>query len=206
MKSIQEYIKIYKESDRRKSRRRLPFRLVSEEDTRCRLEALYILEVERRGKHIILDDNTRDKIARVARWLCKSTKQGLILMGTPGNGKSTMLHCLFRLLAPYAVFGDTYEVVEWMKRQPQEFMKNLNEDVLLLDDLGEDAARVMNYGEETFPMTKLFSYRYHQMLTTIIATNLDANDIKDRYGDRVHDRLKETYEVIFYDAPSYRGK
>ena len=77
--------------------------------------------------------------------------------------------------------------------------------MLLIDDLGTEPERCLVYGEERHPMTDVILERYQDNLTTIIASNLTLDNIKDRYGARVHDRMKEMYAGIRYDGESYRG-
>lgn len=182
---------------------RLPLPLKSEEDTRCRLLALYELDVEHRGQVFINDKNTHEKINRVSRWLFSSNKRGLILMGTMGNGKSTMLRVIDRLFKSTCTFGDAQDIFEHFKKS-QGSMRYWEEPLLLIDDMGIEPVRCLVYGEEYYPISRLLLHRYDKQLTTIIATNLGIEEIEARYGDRVVDRMKETFCVITYEHESYR--
>ena len=182
---------------------RLPLPLISEEDTRCRLLALYRLEVEYRGQVFVNDDNTYEKVNRVARWLFSSKQRGLLLTGTMGNGKSTMLHIINRLFKGRSTFGDAQEIFEHFKKS-QGSMRYWDEPLLLIDDMGIEPVRCLVFGEEYYPISRLLLHRYDKQLTTIIATNLDVVDIQARYGDRVADRMRETFSVITYEHESYR--
>ena len=183
---------------------RLPLPLNSEEDTRCRLLALYQLEVEYRGQVFDNDENTNDKINRVARWLFSSRQRGLILMGSMGNGKSTMLRVISRLFKSKGSFGDAQDIFEHFKKS-QGSMRYWDEPLLLIDDMGIEPVRCLVFGEEYYPISRLLLHRYDKQLTTIIATNLDIEDIQARYGDRVADRMNETFSVITYNHESYRS-
>ncbi len=182
---------------------RLPLPLISEEDTRCRLLALYQLEVEYRGRVFHNDENTHEKINRVARWLFASNQRGLILMGSMGNGKSIMLRSINRLFKSRSTFGDAQDIFDHFKRS-QGAMKYWEEPLLLIDDMGIEPVRCLIYGEEYYPISRLLLHRYDKQLTTIIATNLGIEEILERYGDRVVDRMHETYSVITYGNESYR--
>lgn len=182
---------------------RLPLPLKSEEDTRCRLLALYQLEVEYRGQVFVNDENTHDKINRIARWLFSSKQRGLLLMGTMGNGKSTMLRVIDRLFKSTSTFGDAQDIFEHFKKS-QGSMRYWEEPLLLIDDMGIEPVRCLVYGEEYYPISRLLLHRYDKQLTTIIATNLGVDEIEARYGDRVVDRMKETFSVITYEHESYR--
>lgn len=182
---------------------RLPLPLISEEDTKCRLLALYELEVQHRGNVFINDKNTQDKIDRVTRWLFSSKQRGLIMMGAMGNGKSTMLRVINRLFKGTSTFGDAQDIFEHFKKS-QGSMRYWDETLLLIDDMGIEPARCLVFGEEYHPISRLLLHRYDKQLSTIIATNLDIEEIQARYGDRVVDRMTETFNVLVYSNQSYR--
>lgn len=206
MEDINQIIKHYKQaystSMGGSTVKRLPISLVSENDTRLRLIAALSLEVEKRECTFVLDEHTEDKIGRVTRWLFNSNKSGLLLMGTLGNGKSTMLKAIRDIFYPYSTIGDAQDIFDYFKLE--QGMRFWNEKLLLIDDLGVEPLRCLNYGEEYHPISRILLHRYNCQQTTIIATNLGLNEIQERYGDRVVDRMFETYEVIKYDRESYR--
>lgn len=75
---------------------------------------------------------------------------------------------------------------------------------LAIDDLGCEPSTVKNYGTEITPVTDIIYARYDSMLPTIITTNLDKKDIRERYGDRVADRFNEMFESLAFINKSYR--
>lgn len=184
--------------------KRLPLKLLSEEDTFCRLAANYKLLVRGRGHEAIMDDHINAKLKSVAKWLYCSQKSGLLLCGTLGNGKTTTLQSIYRLFCRSgAAIGDAQDIFSFYKEN-QCTLKYWNEPLLLIDDLGVEPARCITYGEESYPMTRLLLHRYDKRLTTVIATNLSFDAIQERYGDRVADRMIETFDAIGYNAESYR--
>lgn len=197
---IDKYKSLYKRNDSNSSIDKLPISLGTDNDTYCRLAALFELEVEKRG-NIVLDDYT-DKIEKVTRWLKNSPKRGLLLMGSVGNGKSTMLHTIKYLIGYKASLSDAIDIYDYFKQHGT--MRLWNEYLVIIDDLGAEPVRCTNYGEEHNPLAKLLLHRYDKQLTTIIATNLNLQDIQDRYGDRVLDRMYEMFDVIIYKRESYR--
>lgn len=199
---IEQYKRNYAESFVGCQTPRLPITLSSEQDTRLRLIAIYSLEVEQRGRKFVMDEHTNDTISRAARWLFSSSKRGLLLVGTLGNGKSTMMKAIHRLFLHHSSLGDAQEIYDYFKAG--NGLRYWNEKLLLIDDLGVEPIKCLNYGEEYHPITRLLLHRYNRQLTTIIATNLGLDEIQDRYGDRVVDRMFETYEVLIYDRESYR--
>lgn len=75
---------------------------------------------------------------------------------------------------------------------------------IAIDDLGCEPVAVKNWGTEVTPVTDILYRRYDEMLPTIVTTNLNKQDIRRRYGDRIADRFNETFDTIGYTSPSYR--
>lgn len=200
---IAEYRNSYSASNKHWPER-LPVNFKDEEEIRNRLIALNGLEVESRGRRFLMDDHTLDKIDKVSRWILCSDKRGLILMGSLGNGKSTMLSSLHRLFGAYkSTLSDAQNLFDFYK-QTQGTLGIKDEKLLLIDDIGIEPPRCLFYGEEYYPITRLLLHRYDKRLTTIVATNLDMEDLATRYGDRVADRMFETYDLVLYNGASYR--
>jgi DNA replication protein DnaC len=76
--------------------------------------------------------------------------------------------------------------------------------VLAIDDLGEEAKEVMSYGNVITPLVDIIESRYDSRKMTFFTTNLDANGIKEKYGARVADRLKQMCNIVSFTNDSYR--
>lgn len=201
--SISRYMDFYKETCSKKRKPRLPVQLSCKDDTVARLSALYALAVEDMEHECNFDENTTDRIDQVASWLHDSPKHGLLLRGTLGNGKTTMLKAVSSLFGCRATRVNAKRVYDMFRRT--ESAEYYPETLLLIDDLGAEPERCMIYGVEYHPLSDIMLYRYEHNLTTVIATNLSFDEIRARYGDRVYDRMIETFDAIMYDTPSYRG-
>ena len=182
---------------------KLPRALGDKQDTMERLAALYDLAVGERGHKVQWDENTKGNIEQVTQWLLECPQRGLLLYGSLGNGKSTMLRAIHRLISAKSYFITAKMAYDRFKESERLIFPR--DSVLLVDDLGAEPERCLVYGEEHHPLTDLFLQRYEQNATTIIATNLTVDVLRQRYGDRIYDRLLEMFIAIRYDAPSYRG-
>ena len=78
--------------------------------------------------------------------------------------------------------------------------------MLAIDDLGIEPAEVMDYGNILNPVIDLISYRYNEQLFTIVTTNLNPKQIRDKYGDRIADRFNEMMKKVIFENDSYRSK
>lgn len=181
---------------------KLPIQLRSKEDTAARLAAFYEIFVEQRGHMTQWDDTSEAKLNDVTNWLHDSPQRGLLLYGSLGNGKTTMLQSLAKLFLGKAILASAKRIYDQYKSE--ERIPFPRDKILLIDDLGTEPERCLIYGEEHHPLTNIFTERYDTNSTTIIATNLSVDDIRARYGDRVYDRMIEMYTGILYDTPSYR--
>ena len=62
----------------------------------------------------------------------------------------------------------------------------------------------MSFGNPITPIIDIIEQRYAKKDITIITTNLDADGIKNKYGARVADRMREMMQVITFTNASYR--
>lgn len=185
------------------SRRRdkFPVRLPGELDVI--LLARYGAAVNGRGVVFIPDDHTVGKVEKVAAWMKCSPRKGLLLFGTLGNGKTTMLRALKSYLGGYAVYCSAQDVYDYFRKNM--CLPDISPgEVLLLDDLGGEAPTLNDFGTMRSPLAELLLSRYSSDSTTIITSNLSGSQIESIYGDRVGDRFREMFESIRYTHPSYR--
>ncbi len=188
--------------------------------------AFYNAEVERRGRRCVFSDFTLDKIWKVAQILTSDNpKFGLIFTGQVGNGKTTLLYAVndaARHLADQrkidpAEYGYQYksdfgidlfsakQLVQIAKTDWKRFEIIAAKPMLAVDELGEEPKTVLEYGNAINPIIDLFEYRYNHQKFTVITTNLDPEEISEKYGARIADRFREMLSmVVFGNEKSYR--
>lgn len=192
---------------------------MSTEDAALYIEAALQTEVEKRGRAYIGSDELQGHIFRIAELFTKPTsKFGILLCGGVGNGKSSMMMALQRLLLHLEIplngttsvgyYGMRVESAKFIYNQvvvdPKEFTHIQETNMLGIDDLGEEEPTLMSYGNRITPVIDLLSYRYCRMLFTMVTTNLTPVQIRSVYGDRIADRFNEMMLIIPYVNPSYR--
>lgn len=176
-------------------------------------------EVKKRNMAFEADALTKKRVAMAAKWLCgMQYKPGLMLYGRVGSGKSTLARAIVRLIG---FLYDRYEIgmdrrcsvtccsaldlsrvasEDIQKIQQYKFTK-----LLFLDDMGMEPATVKNWGNEFSPVVELLYYRYDFQKFTIITSNLKGEEFRERYGDRIGDRMLEMFDTIeFSQTLSYR--
>lgn len=168
--------------------------------------------VEADGKAWSPDRQTLEAIDTAARWLeDPAAPWCLILSGTPGNGKTTLLQALraaLRVRRARSVpnYYTALEVADYAENDRILFNSICKDfSFVALDDIGTEPPRIFLFGTERTPVKTALEERYSSRLRTILVTNLGPREIRDRYGDRVADRIRDAAIVPFAGA-SYRGR
>lgn len=188
------------------------------------LYAAYVAEVKLRRREMILDEETKSHIKAAAEWLGDPNgKIGFMMSGLYGNGKTTLMAAMCNLinwLYDSACSNDRVGIrtvkakdIAWLaidKDGRKEFEKLYWEDMLAIDEVGEEPAEIIHYGMVFTPIRDLLEERYARQKFTIITTNLVQSrekqlfQIRDHYGERVVDRMREMMKIVPFHNDSYR--
>lgn len=180
--------------------------------------------VEYRGGTFKFDTETENHIRQIARWLIDPDgTPGLMLCGLYGNGKTTLAKALAWLIGyiterEYNSFTKRLDVKfytardicrlcaasEKFKEQYDQYEAIFREPMIIIDELGQEPREVMVYGMIHTPLIDLICERYAQQRMTIITTNLDVDELKEKYGDRIYDRFTEMITSVIFENESYR--
>lgn len=121
----------------------------------------------------------------------------LMLVGPTGTGKTFMAGCIARELleqgysVQYVTAKECFDIIEAIafdrEKKDLSFEEQLRTaDLLIIDDLGTE------FTSRTLAQSALYTILNERLLSgrsTIISSNMDINDIKQRYSDRVFSRL-----------------
>lgn len=185
------------------------------EEMQILLDAAYQAEVEYRGRKHIEDPHVSQAIRAFAEAVTADDyKCGIILCGLPGNGKTTLLNAfqnVVNLLNSERTFGRSVGIkivpareITSSYRDYDKFLATANYELLGIDDLGEEPAEILDYGNTVTPMVELLEKRYDKQLFTVITTNLTPKGLSEKYGQRIRDRFNEMMRVITFDNGSFR--
>ena len=184
------------------------------------LAACYRATVESRRRTFRNDANVAEAIKEFAEYITEPTpKFGVMLCGTCGNGKSTMLYAFQKALnylkarGHFSFLSEAFnvgiEIVDAMEisimSKDYNKIRNLrSRSMLAIDDLGKEPAEVLSFGNVLSPVVDLLEYRYQHQLFTAITTNLVPDELQDKYGVRIADRFNEMLQPIVFQDVSYR--
>lgn len=154
-----------------------------------------------------------------------SLDKGILLMGPAGVGKSHLMsffsknpNCSYVHVTCKAI-GEAYVTKDWERggltpieyyssSYKAEFGHQWDQTELgfCFGDLGTENDK-NSFGNKMNIMEHVIFERYEKKIPfnqTHITTNLNANEIQEKYGVRVRDRLKEMCNVFMIDGKSFR--
>ena len=187
----------------------------TDKDMQEAIRVAVAVECELKGYTAIFGPDMIKYITASAKWLLTQKKWGFIMLGLPGNGKTTLLSALCRLIN-ISKFKDhngeslfirkfaAPEIVKLQIEDKKHFDTICKCEMLAVDDLGTEPLGVRSYGNVLSPMADLLEYRYNKQLLTIISSNLQPSQIREIYGDRLADRFNEMFEICIFENPSFR--
>ena len=178
------------------------------------LTQIYRKAVESRGIEFqdITGTEVGAKIQKVVEWMTGSpVRSGLIFQGTIGSGKTTLTYAMYGLykqLASPVIYTTAYNLhtqfKHYLEKEDSRYEEILKAKYLFLDELGSEPERCQSYGTDYTPVQNLISYRYDRKLPTVVTTNLADDNILDRYGPRMMDRINEMFSILRFKGDSYR--
>ena len=180
------------------------------------MKAAYQAEVEYRRRIFVGDEQTANNIKSFATFLTsEDSKFGVLFCGICGNGKTTLL-LAFQNATNYLNNHGFFENdkvgisivdakdISLYARDHKSFHSLRCRDMLAIEDLGREPTEVLEYGNVLNPVIDLLEYRYNNQLFTLITTNLQPKEIREKYGNRIADRFNEMFDKIIFNNKTYR--
>ena len=176
--------------------------------------------VKRRGIDYIDDYDCCQRLQIAEFFSQSSVHQGLLLFGSWGTGKSSMLKAIARAMIDFYaakpsafdgwnVYGfNALRMSAYDFKSPiideRLFMEACDASLLLLDDIGLEngCPETQRFSREL--IGEVLLKRYDEMKTTILASIFDIESLSDIYGRHVAEIMKEVYATITMET-SYRN-
>lgn len=130
-------------------------------------------------------------------------KKGLLLYGPAGTGKTTAIRPYQERKWAMTSINLSMET----SKNGRNYLEKYSVHDMIIDDLGREPISVKTYGDEIFVLHDLLYIRYNAFMKgykTHITTNLSFNQLKERYGEAIMDRIKEMCDVIEFKGQSLR--
>ncbi len=132
-------------------------------------------------------------------------KPNLLFYGTVGCGKSFLSGCIAKELLDKGISVVYFSASQLFDILYQNTLYNgledlYNYELVIIDDLGTEMTN-------SFVTTALFSFLNERILrerSTIISTNLNLSELKDRYSDRIVSRIIQNFKLCKLSGPDIR--
>lgn len=145
----------------------------------------------------ITDFNWLPEYDGVVDWLCNSEGKGICLAGSNGRGKSNIINAVIPLIfeAAHSKVLNCYNAREMMDKRL--------EWAVVMDDIGQDSV-VNSYGTKYDPVENAICHCEERMKLLIMTTNLNKDQIRNRYGQRILDRINRLCKIVPFNGESFR--
>ncbi|MBQ8092384.1 MAG: ATP-binding protein [Clostridia bacterium] len=148
----------------------------------------------------------RQHMEQYADTFAPKSGKGLILVGPSGLGKTFLMNCVAErvLTRGFSVLKMTaYHLYDTLKQYNYD-MSNasavndlISVDLLALDDLGTEP--LSRFNNEQSGLYHILNERIASNGSTIITTNLNSMQIRERYGERISARLFDASRMSIYE-------
>lgn len=137
----------------------------------------------------------------IVDWMTDNKGKGLLMFGGCGLGKSVIGMYILPLL-----IKDVHKKVVNIF-SAQELNKKIDEilklHIIYIDDIGTED-NLNSYGNKRMPFAELCDDAEKKGKLLILTTNLSIDELTERYGDRVVDRLIATTKAVPFIGDSLR--
>lgn len=150
-------------------------------------------------------------------------QKGILLIGSVGSGKSLIFE-IFKLYTSRILHKNSYQIfqsndiIDGLNIQGKIYFNKFsynrsNNNTLCpitcyIDDIGSRNEIVNYYGSEYNTIQELITIRYNIFTKyrklTHLSTNLYPNKLKEIYGERLIDRMREMFNIIELNGTSFR--
>jgi len=135
----------------------------------------------------------------VIKWLSDTEGKGLFLLGNCGRGKSIILTGVIPLIFN-AKIGKILKPISARKLHTVTEYKT---PFIVIDDIGTEEI-VNDYGTKIDAVEDAIFEAEDDLKLLLLTSNLDASSIKERYGERIYDRIRRLCKVVFMRGDSLR--
>lgn len=172
--------------------------------------------------NIVLSDDDKSNLRVIFNWLIGvdidiNQNKGLMFTGNWGTGKSIFIKGIVLFINKYysidvltnGISNPIYMLAQDMAnlfKEDNVFEINRikSTSILAIDDLGYEPVKVNHFGTETHPFEEILMSRYDRKKAILLTTNLTLEQIGERYGWHIYDRLKQMVYIIEFKGESKR--
>ena len=138
---------------------------------------------------------------QVAEWLEDNKGRGLFLYGNCGRGKTV----LAKYVIPALLLSECSKVVTYydITDLKTRFEELRQKKIIAVDDIGTEEI-VVTFGQRTDVFAEIMDAVEKKSKLAIITSNYTKNQLLDRYGERILDRIVATTHRVVFTGKSFR--
>ncbi len=133
-------------------------------------------------------------------------KKGLLFRGRSGLGKTFIPMCLSNNPLRPIVILNILEIMDAVKKNGI-YEAPKKEGILYIDDIGTEETPVLHFGTPIHWLKDFIEqYHFHKLSFNkiILSTNLNTDQLEEKYGYRVRSRMREMFNVIDLEGKDLR--
>lgn len=153
------------------------------------------------GKLIGLEIKKTNLIEQVIKYLENTHGKHLCLLGSCGTGKTLLATKIIPLLFS-ANLQKIFKVIKACDLS-ERLQEAKSYPFVVIDDFGTESTAV-NFGNKVEAFNEVIDSVEGRKCFVVVTSNLDANQIKQKYGVRIYDRLRGLFKVIQVNDKSMR--
>ena len=135
----------------------------------------------------------------VIKWLSDTEGKGLFLIGNCGRGKSVIITGII----PLIFNAKKGKILKPIPARKLHTITEYKTPFIVVDDIGTEEI-VNDYGTKIDAVENAIFEAEDDLKLLLLTSNLDASAIKQRYGDRIYDRIRRLCKVVFMKGDSLR--
>lgn len=172
------------------------------------------------GKKLIITDGNRRLITalcffvsndpRLENELKFSRNRGLLVRGVSGIGKTHLVRCIERNSLNPILTLSMIEITEELMEYGEYSIKKEENKIIYMDDVGTEETPVVHFGTKIFFFKNFIESIYLRQKekgfgNLIISTNLNFQQISEKYGFRVASRMRDMFNIVDVTGKDMRG-
>jgi DNA replication protein DnaC len=137
-------------------------------------------------------------------------RRGLLIRGVSGVGKTHLVRCVeSNSLKPILTLS-MVDITDDLRAYGEYEINLKGNKIVYLDDVGTEETPVVHFGTKIHFFKNLIESVYHRNANNgfgslIVSTNLNFQQISDKYGFRVASRMRDMFNVIDVTGKDMRG-
>ena len=177
-------------------------------------------------REFVFDDDNKKQIRLLFDYFVKPTSaldkaKGVLLIGSPGTGKTRIIKALHQMCARFNGFPkfsfktvkELQKFVVMSERRDYEYFDKTyyaeDSSDLCVDDIGTETKQLNYFGNQSLWFEDFLIERYNLFenygVKLHATTNLTHDELFEFYSERVYDRMKQMFNIVYLVGESRRG-